>query len=156
MVDSLSRPERSEMMRRIRSRNTKPELVVRSCVHRLGYRFRLHDRQLPGSPDLVLRRLRMVIFVHGCFWHRHPGCKDCSTPKTRTEFWSAKFRANCARDAKATSALSRAGWNVVVVWECETEGLSRLSRRLGRLLSKAEQRVSQTRNGSLGRSATRR
>ncbi len=156
MVDPLSKSERSEMMRRIRSQNTNPEIIVRSCVHRLGYRFRLHDRQLPGSPDLVLRRLRTVVFVHGCFWHRHPGCKNCSTPRTRTKFWNAKFRANRARDARAISALSRVGWRVVVVWECETKDLSRLSGRLGLLLSKAELRVSQITNGSLERSATRR
>lgn len=129
------------MMSRIRSRDTKPERVVRSCVHGLGYRFRLHNKKLPGSPDVVLKRLRTVIFVHGCFWHRHQGCKDCSTPKTRVDFWQAKFDANRARDAQAISALTRDNWCVVVIWECETEAPLRLAAKLRRLLVAAERRT---------------
>ncbi|MBY0313542.1 MAG: DNA mismatch endonuclease Vsr [Phycisphaerales bacterium] len=136
MTDSMSKADRSALMSRIRSKNTGPELIVRSCVHRLGYRFRLHSSELPGSPDLVLRRLRTVVFVHGCFWHRHEGCKYCSTPKTRSKFWNAKFKANRARDARAAATLSLDGWRVLLVWECETNDSVKLSARLKRLLAK--------------------
>ena len=102
-------------MQAVRSRNTGPELAVRRFLHRAGYRFRLHMRSLPGSPDLVLNRYRTVMFVHGCFWHRHPGCRRTTTPKTRHSFWEAKFEANVKRDAAAVEALVTLGWRVVVV-----------------------------------------
>jgi DNA mismatch endonuclease (patch repair protein) len=121
-------------MARIGSRHTKPEMVVRSLVHRLGFRFRLHRLGLPGRPDLVLNRHRLVIFVHGCFWHRHKGCLNCTTPKTRTVFWTTKFTQNVARDVRAARALRRAGWRVITIWECETERLSSLECRLRRIL----------------------
>lgn len=120
-------------MARIRGGDTKPELVVRSLVHRMGLRFRLHDRSLPGSPDLVLRRHRTVVFVHGCFWHRH-GCSRTTTPKTRIEFWKRKFDANVTRDALASASLAALGWRVIVVWECETRDLEQLESRLRELL----------------------
>lgn len=106
-------------MARIGQKNTKPELLVRGALHRLGFRFRLHKRDLPGRPDIVLPKYRTVIFVHGCFWHRHPGCRRTTTPATRKAFWLNKFEANIARDRKATETLERAGWNVLVLWECE-------------------------------------
>jgi DNA mismatch endonuclease, patch repair protein len=113
-------PKRSALMSRVKGRNTKPELKVRQLVHALGYRFRLHQRILSGVPDLVLARHRKVIFVHGCFWHRHFGCPMSSTPKTRRSFWLSKFKANMARDARHEAELRHLGWKVCVIWECET------------------------------------
>lgn len=107
-------------MARIRGRDTRPELVVRRALHRLGHRFRLHRRDLPGAPDLVFPARRLAVFVHGCFWHRHPGCRLTTTPATRADFWAAKFAANQARDARASDALRARGWDVHVIWECET------------------------------------
>lgn len=112
-------PQRSRMMARVRNKNTEPEMLVRSTAHRLGYRFRLHRRDLPGSPDLVFPKWRSVVFVHGCFWHRHPGCRRATVPKTRTDFWSAKFAANILRDERAKADLEALGWRVAVIWECE-------------------------------------
>lgn len=106
------------MMSGIRARNTKPELLVRRFLHAKGFRFRINVRSLPGSPDLVLPRWKTVIFVHGCFWHRHPGCVLAYTPKSRQAFWLEKFEKNVARDAAAISALKDTGWHVIVVWEC--------------------------------------
>ncbi|MBX3372905.1 MAG: DNA mismatch endonuclease Vsr [Phycisphaeraceae bacterium] len=117
-------------MSRIRGRDTRPEKAVRSLLHRMGFRFRLHRRDLPGSPDIVLPRLRTVIFVHGCFWHRHPGCRFAYTPRTRKAFWNAKFAANRARDRRHARELRSLGWRVVTVWECRTHDQSRLASRL--------------------------
>src|SRR5690606_9744744 len=117
-------------MSRIRGRNTRPEKVVRSLLHRMGYRFRLHRRDLPGTPDMVLPRHRAVIFVHGCFWHRHGRCRYAYTPKSRVEFWEEKFRQNVERDRRNAWALRRAGWRVLVVWECEIRDLDKLERRI--------------------------
>jgi DNA mismatch endonuclease (patch repair protein) len=118
-MDKVSTAVRSRMMSAIKGKNTKPELLVRSVVHSLGLRFRLHGEQLPGRPDLVLPRHRTVVFVHGCFWHRHD-CGLAAVPKTRTAFWESKFAANVARDSRNRSALERMGWRVVEIWECET------------------------------------
>ena len=123
-------------MSRIRGKNTTPEIVVRSVLHRLGYRFRLHGKKLPGRPDVVLPRHRAVVFVHGCFWHRHGGCRNCTTPTNNRSFWVAKLDGNAARDKLHKSALEKLGWKVVVVWECETEGKG-FSERLGRRVAKA-------------------
>lgn len=106
-------------MSRIRSSNTSPELALRRALHALGFRFRLHRKDLPGRPDIVLPGHRAVIFVHGCFWHRHDGCKVASTPKSNTEFWIKKFERNVARDAQSKEMLEVQGWRVIVVWECE-------------------------------------
>lgn len=106
-------------MSRIRAKDTGPERFVRSHLHARGYRFRLHRTDLPGSPDIVLPRFRIAIFVHGCFWHHHAGCRYATTPATRREFWEEKFLRNIARDASATAALRRSGWRVITVWECE-------------------------------------
>lgn len=119
MTDTLSPEERSERMSRIRSRDTKPELALRSALHRLGFRFRVNARQLPGKPDIVLPKYRTVVLVHGCFWHRHDGCKIASTPKSNTAFWEEKFARNVERDRSVAEKLAQMGWNVVVVWECE-------------------------------------
>jgi len=108
-------------MSRIRSGNTKPEKVVRSLLYAMGYRYRLHRKDLPGKPDIVLSKYKTAIFVHGCFWHRHPGCKNATTPKSNAEFWNTKLSENVERDRKKQSDLECIGWNVVTVWECETE-----------------------------------
>ncbi len=129
-MDRLSSARRSWNMSRIRSKNTKPETLVRSYLHRLGFRFRLHRKDLPGTPDIVLPKHSVVIFVHGCFWHRHSGCSLTATPKTRTAFWEAKFRANIARDRRAKRALRQEGWHAVTIWECQTRTLKRLERAL--------------------------
>lgn len=129
-MDTLTREQRSERMSRVRSRDTKPELVVRRLVHAAGYRYRLHRRDLPGTPDLVFRQRRKVIFVHGCFWHRHAGCPNCRLPKTRLDFWRPKLEANAVRDRDALRRLKRLGWSVLVVWECEVRNHDGLSRRL--------------------------
>ncbi|MGJ4802922.1 very short patch repair endonuclease [Luteimonas sp. SDU82] len=131
-MDIVSPARRSRMMSGIRSSNTQPELVVRSTAHRMGLRFRLHRRMLPGSPDLVLPRWNLAIFVHGCFWHRHGGCRLCAEPKTRSEFWQAKFKANVARDREAVKRLKALGWRVEVIWECETKNADAVACRLWR------------------------
>lgn len=128
-------PRRSALMARVRSKDSKPELVVRKLAHRLGYRFRLHRRDLPGTPDLIFPRLRKAIFVHGCFWHRHRGCSRTTNPKTRATFWSEKFERNIRRDKKKQSQLNVLGWDVQVIWECETFNCRDVSRRLDAFLS---------------------
>ena len=133
-MDHLDKEKRSWNMAQIRAENTKPEITVRSLLHSLGYRFRLHRRDLPGVPDIVLPKLRLVIFVHGCFWHRHQKCKSAYTPKTREEFWNAKFKSNIDRDKRAIQALRKLGWRVVIVWECETKHIDSLTKRLGERL----------------------
>jgi len=133
-MDVISPSKRSELMRRVRPSNTRPELVVRRVVHSLGFRFRLHDAKLPGRPDLVLSRHNLAIFVHGCFWHRHPRCRKSSSPATNTDFWQSKFRANKRRDRRNVRDLTRRGWHVLIVWECETKDLEALRSRLSRVL----------------------
>ena len=118
MPDIVDKATRSRMMAGIGSRNTVPEIVLRRALHARGLRYRLHDRRLPGTPDLVFRRFGAVCFVHGCFWHRHAGCPYTTTPATREEFWQAKFQANVNRDARNRRLLLEAGWRVAIVWEC--------------------------------------
>lgn len=120
MTDIVSAQQRSAMMSRIRGSNTKPELAVRRALHARGYRFRTHVRGLPGTPDIVFSRRRAAVFVHGCFWHRH-GCGKTYTPKSRRDFWEAKFAANVERDERVREALASDGWRVFVVWQCEIE-----------------------------------
>lgn len=117
-MDIVSKEVRSRMMAGIRSSNTSPETKVRKFLHQHGFRFRLHLKDLPGRPDLVLPRYRLCVFVHGCFWHRHPGCKYATTPKTREEFWRAKFDQNVKRDARNRHELLSQGWRVMELWEC--------------------------------------
>jgi DNA mismatch endonuclease (patch repair protein) len=121
-MDTLTPEQRSERMARVRGKDTGPELMVRRMVHGAGYRYRLHDKRLPGRPDLVFPKRRKVIFVHGCFWHRHPdpSCKLARMPKSRLDFWVPKLEGNRARDLRAQDALEREGWRSLVVWECET------------------------------------
>ena len=118
-MDVVDSATRSRMMSGIRSKDTKPEMTVRKYLHAKGFRYRLHTRDLPGSPDLVLPKYKTAILVHGCFWHRHPGCRYTTTPASNVEHWDQKFRANTERDARKQAALEAAGWRVIVVWECE-------------------------------------
>src|SRR5688572_25494582 len=119
--DRLTKDRRSWNMARIAGKDTLPEKTVRSLLHRMGYRFRLHVKDLPGKPDIVLPKYRVVVFVHGCFWHRHSGCKKCTTPTHRRKWWLSKLTNNVARDRKHRNALRRLGWDIVVVWECEVD-----------------------------------
>lgn len=137
MTDIFNPEKRSEIMSHIKGRNSGPELAVRSLLHRMGYRFRLHQKALPGRPDIVLPRYRSVIFVHGCFWHRHKDCRFAYTPKSRIDFWKAKFEANIIRDEKVNSDLERLGWQVIIVWECELRKPDQLCSRLMTSLRKS-------------------
>ena len=119
MTDIVSPSVRSRMMSGIRGKNTRPEVKLRKALFARGYRYRLHDKSLPGKPDLVFRGRRTVIQVHGCFWHRHQGCRFATTPATRPGFWKRKFAQNVERDARNETALRNLGWKVVIVWECE-------------------------------------
>ena len=121
MADRITAEHRSWNMSRIRGKDTKPEIVLRSLLHRAGFRYRLHVKKLPGKPDLVLPKHKTVIFVNGCFWHRHQGCRKATTPKTNTAFWAKKFEKTVERDACKKSELIESGWRVVTVWECELE-----------------------------------
>ena len=118
--------QRSRNMSAIKSKNTKPEIAVRKLLHSMGYRFRLHRKDLPGSPDIVLPKYKTVIFVHGCFWHRHENCKYASTPKTRKEFWESKFKANVKRDKEIQEKIKNIGWQSSVIWECELKDIDNL------------------------------
>lgn len=129
-MDRISPDRRSDNMRAIRGRDTKPELLLRRMLHRLGYRYRLHARDLPGSPDIIFRSRRKVIFVHGCFWHSHPGCPKAYRPKTRVEFWTEKLERNRQRDAEVETALHALGWSSLVVWECEAVDSEHLRNRV--------------------------
>jgi DNA mismatch endonuclease (patch repair protein) len=130
MVDTLDKEARSRHMGLIRQAGTSPELAVRGITHRLGFRFRVSRRDLPGCPDIVLPGRRAVIFVHGCFWHRHEGCPRSTTPKTSTDFWMKKFVANQARDRASLEALAKLGWRTLVIWECETRDKFAVAERL--------------------------
>lgn len=136
-MDNLTPERRRWNMAQIRCADTRPEIQVRSMLHRCGFRFRLHRRDLPGRPDIVLPKFRVAIFVHGCFWHRHPGCRFAYTPKSRQGFWAAKFQANVARDERTASRLKELGWKVAVVWECELRDPERLQLQLVELLARA-------------------
>ena len=133
-MDTLSTEARSRLMSQIKGRDTKPEMLVRSAAHRLGLRFRLHDKRLPGKPDLVLPKHRTVIFVHGCFWHRHEGCRYATTPANNAAAWQEKFAANVRRDAKVRQQLEELGWRVLVIWSCELD-----ERRLAKLAAAIKQ-----------------
>jgi DNA mismatch endonuclease, patch repair protein len=132
----MTRRERSVRMSRIRSRDTTPELIVRSVVHKLGYRFRLHQKSLPGQPDLVFKSKRKIIFVHGCFWHQHedPNCKTTRKPKSNRGYWTAKLRRNVSRDREHATALSQQGWELLVLWECQLKDESQLGRTIREFL----------------------
>lgn len=132
--DRLTPERRSWNMSRIKGKNTKPEMLVRRIVTGLGLRYRLHRKDLPGKPDLVFGPRRVVIFVHGCFWHRHPGCKEATMPANNRAFWEAKLNGNAERDARHVEALRALGWESIIVWECETRDIEKLTRRLRDLL----------------------
>lgn len=136
MADTLTPAQRRKCMAAIRAKDTRPELVVRSIAHRLGYRFRLHAPDLPGRPDMVFRSRRVVVFVHGCYWHMHNCKRGCSTPATNAAFWQAKRAENRRRDRRTLAALRRAGWRVIVLWECQTRDVVQLGRRLSSSLSR--------------------
>jgi DNA mismatch endonuclease, patch repair protein len=119
-MDIISPSARSRLMSKISGKNTKPELAVRKAAHALGFRFRIHRTDLPGSPDIVFSSKNTAILVHGCYWHRHRGCKYCYTPKSNVEFWKQKFKKNVARDKQVRKELEQRGWRVVIIWECET------------------------------------
>lgn len=121
MTDKLTAEKRSWNMSRIRSKDTKPEIIVRSYLHRKGFRFRLHSKKLPGKPDIVLKKYKIVIFVHGCFWHRHKNCKNATVPESNFKFWKDKFAYNVKRDKQIQKELLKFGWKVLVIWECETK-----------------------------------
>ena len=133
-MDSVTPRERSEIMARVRSKDTRPELRVRKLVFALGYRYRLHDRKLPGCPDLVFRPRRKVIFVHGCFWHRHTRCALARLPKSRLDFWIPKLEGNKLRDQRNKRALARRRWKVLTIWECQLADPSRVSALIRRFL----------------------
>lgn len=135
MADVVDKATRSRMMSGIKAKDTAPEMSVRRFLHSHGFRYRLHAKDLPGKPDIVLPKYRAVIFVHGCFWHQHPGCKDVVLPKSNTKFWKDKLEGNVKRDAVCIEELGRLGWRCLVIWECETgykKILNRLVRRVQR------------------------
>lgn len=133
-MDTLSVAARSERMRRVRSKDTKPELAIRRMVHRMGFRYRLHTRSLPGNPDLVFPSRGKIIFVHGCFWHRHGNCKNTRWPKSKLEFWQPKLEENRLRDLRIRRKLRKLGWQTLVVWECQLKNPSRIAERINRFL----------------------
>ena len=133
-MDTLSPQERSQRMGLVRSKDTKPEITIRKLIYSLGYRYRLHVRRLPGNPDIVFFSRRSVVFVHGCFWHRHPGCKNARLPKSRQDFWKPKLDANRERDLRHQRELRRLGWEYLVIWECEVRDLASIEARIVRFL----------------------
>ena len=135
MVDTISPEHRSWNMSRIKGKDTKPELIVRSHLHKMGFRFRLHRKDLPGKPDIVLPKYRTVIFVHGCFWHRHKSCKYSYNPKSRKKFWREKFEGNVERDERNRKELSSLDWRSVVVWECQTNHSGKLQKLIGKIFN---------------------
>ncbi|SCB30732.1 very short patch repair endonuclease [Rhizobium multihospitium] len=126
-MDIVSSSKRSEMMAGIKGRNTRPEIAVRRIAHQLGLRFRLHRKDLPGSPDLVFPRHKTAVFVHGCYWHRHPGCRLAYSPKSNITFWTAKFEGNVARDIRDRRELEEDGWKVVIIWECQSKNVDAIT-----------------------------
>lgn len=134
-MDNLSKKHRSWNMSRIRSQDTKPEQIVRSLLHRLGFRFqKATGRRIVGKPDIVLPKYKTVIFVHGCFWHRHARCLKTTMPKSRMEFWQAKFKANRLRDQMVRRTLKRQGWRILVIWQCELKNIERLKLKMASIL----------------------
>ncbi len=134
-MDKLTPQHRSWNMSRIRSANTKPEMIVRSLLHRMGYRFRLHRKDLPGKPDIVLPKFKAIIFIHGCFWHRHINCKYAYMPKSKQKFWETKFKSNVERDKKVRKQLEEKGWKNLIIWECELLNIESVKNKLKDYLS---------------------
>lgn len=136
-MDRLSSNQRSELMRRVRGKNTRPEIVVRRCVRRLGYSFKVHDERLPGRPDIVFPVRRKAILVHGCFWHRHKHCAKATMPRSRVAFWRRKFDLNKKRDRRKLRELESKGWRVLVLWECEIVKHPNIGKQIVRFLERA-------------------
>ncbi len=136
MIDTLSPKKRSWNMARIKSSDTKPEILVRSLLSRMGHRFHKNRKDLPGNPDIVLPKYKIAIFVHGCFWHKHKGCKSSNIPKTNVEFWKNKLNANVKRDKTAKRSLNRKGWKYITIWECKLDNMNKLKTRLRKLLKR--------------------
>lgn len=130
MIDHLTKEKRSWNMARIKSKDTRPELIIRSLLHHLGYRFRLHSKKLPGKPDIVLAKYKTVIFVHGCFWHCHRDCPRSTAPKSNQEYWKTKFERNVQRFKEVSAKIQSLGWRVIVVWECEIKKIDALVEKL--------------------------
>lgn len=135
MSDVMSKAARSRLMASIRAKDTRPEMLVRRYLHAAGLRFRLHDRRLPGRPDIVLKRHRVAIFVNGCFWHRHVGCVLATEPSSNVAFWAAKFEANVSRDARSQSDLEKLGWMPLIIWECEIKNIENLDALFWRIIA---------------------
>lgn len=138
MIDRLTPQRRSWLMSRVRGKNTTPEIRVRKCAHALGLRFRIHRADLPGKPDIVFPKRKLAVFVHGCYWHRHPGCRKATAPSSK--FWTLKFRLNVKRDIKVKAALKKLGWHVAIIWECETKDPYRLQEIITKRLLGARRR----------------
>jgi DNA mismatch endonuclease (patch repair protein) len=138
LLDTVSARRRSQIMSRVRGKNTAPELAIRRLVHAMGFRYRLHRRDITGTPDLAFIKARKVIFVHGCFWHRHPGCPNTRTPKSNVGFWRAKLAANRRRDRANLSRLAASGWRVLVLWECEISNLNMVRFKVASFLKRGE------------------
>ena len=134
-ADVVTPEQRSRNMSKIKGENTKPEMIVRSACHELGLRYRLHRKDLPGTPDLVFPKYRLCLFVHGCFWHRHPGCKYAYTPKSRLDFWLPKLAKNVERDINAQRALEVSGWRVSIIWECQTKNTDTLRTEIQKMIN---------------------
>ena len=141
-MDVFTKEKRSQIMAKIKGKDTKPEKVVRSLLHQMGYRFRLHRSDLPGNPDIVLPKHKKVIFVHDCFWHGHKKCKRAARPKTHVEFWNAKIDGNIRRDSRVRRALRLQGWSVLVVWQCELRNREKLRKRLQRFMEQRKEHSS--------------
>lgn len=139
-MDTISAEARSALMGRIRSKNSTPERVVRSALYASGLRFRVHRKDLPGTPDIAFISARVAIFVHGCFWHQHPQCKLASSPKSNTSYWQDKLRRNVERDAVAMASLRYLGWDVLLIWECETRNAARLRIAIERVIAHVQER----------------
>ncbi len=135
-MDNLTKKQRSYCMSKIKSKNTNPEILVRSFIHRMGYRFRLHCKELPGKPDIVLPRYKKIIFVHGCFWHRHNCRYGRVIPKTNKKYWDNKRKGNVERFKKNASQLKKLGWNIFIVWECQTRDIEKLKNKISDFLDK--------------------
>lgn len=140
-MDRVSPAARSANMAAIRGKNTRPEIAVRKLLHRMGLRFRLHRKDLPGHPDIVLPRHRLAIFVHGCFWHRHEGCSRANAPKSRSDYWQAKFARNAARDERQQNLLRQGGWKVLTVWECKAKDAEHVEAAVRSALARRSERI---------------
>ena len=140
MTDRFDSKKRSQIMSRIKGKDTLPEKTVRRILHRMGYRFRLHVKDLPGKPDIVLPKHNKIIFVHGCFWHGHRGCKRAARPESNSEFWNRKIDSNIKRDEKNLKALRSMGWDVLIIWQCQMENKEKLRRKISEFMEKGARR----------------